>query len=286
MGKHSAQQTNTMTPKNLTVCKANQVIEASYRLTLNEQRVVLACIAQVNSKEALLVTDKFELSAQDFSGFFSVSEDRAYSELQSIAKSLYQRSVTIHNPDPKRPKLQKIETRWLSSIGYIPEEGKITLCFAQDMLPYLSELKGQFTRYKLENVGNMTSIYAIRLYELMMQWKSTGSREVEIAWLKKQFQIEDLYADMHNFKQRVLLPAINDINTHSDYQVAWSQRKTGRNVTHLNFIFTEKQPTTAPSASESKILGVRKSVIEKQAKVGESWEQAAQRIKAKQHQVK
>ena len=55
-----------MAKKKITVYKANQVIEAGYRLTLNEQRVVLACIAQVNSKEALLTTDKFELSAKDF----------------------------------------------------------------------------------------------------------------------------------------------------------------------------------------------------------------------------
>ena len=45
---------------NLMVYKANQVVEASYKLTLNEQRVVLACIAQVHSREALLTTDEFE----------------------------------------------------------------------------------------------------------------------------------------------------------------------------------------------------------------------------------
>ena len=66
----------------------NEIIEAGYKLTLNEQRVVLACIAQVNSAEKLLVTDKFELSAKDFAQLFSISEDRAYSELQSIAKTL------------------------------------------------------------------------------------------------------------------------------------------------------------------------------------------------------
>lgn len=267
-----------MKNKNLTVYKANEVVEAGYKLTLNEQRVVLACIAQVNSSEKLLVTDEFELSAKDFAKLFSISEDRAYSELQIIAKTLYQRSVTIHNPDPKRPKLKKIETRWISSIGYMPEEGKITLCFAQKMLPYLSELKGQFTRYKLEHIGNMTSIYAIRLYELLMQWKSTGVREVEIDWLKKQFDIEDLYPDMCDLKKRVIEPAIKDINTHSDYQVSWTQRKTGRRVTHLTFQFGEKAPAKA-KLKEKCILGVAVSEIEKLARPGESWEEAAKRIK-------
>ena len=141
----------------LTVYKSNQIIEASYRLSLNEQRVILVCISQVKSAEKLLVTDKFELSAKDFAKLFSISEDRAYSELQNIAKTLYQRSVTIHNPDASRPKLKKLETRWISSIGYMPEEGKIILCFSQDMLPYLSELKGQFTKYELKHKFLATS---------------------------------------------------------------------------------------------------------------------------------
>lgn len=274
-----------MDNKNLTVYKANEVVEAGYKLTLNEQRVILACIAQVNSAEKLLATDEFELSAKDFAQLFSISEDRAYSELQGIAKTLYQRSVTLHNPDPKRPKLKKIETRWISSIGYMPEEGKITLCFSQKMLPYLSELKGQFTRYKIEHIGNMTSVYAIRLYELLMQWKTTGVREIEVGWLKKQFRIEDLYPDMHNLKKRVIDPAIKDINAHSNYQVSWEQRKTGRRVTHFIFTFAEKQPVKPKAVAKPKekiIFGLKQSEIEKGARPGESWEQAATRIKAKQ----
>jgi plasmid replication initiation protein len=228
--------------QNLTVCKANEVIEAGYRLSLNEQRVVLACIGQVNSMEELLKTDEFELSAKDFANLYGISEDRAYSELQEVARNLYQRSLTIHNPDPKRPKLKKIETRWISSIGYMPEDGKIILCFAQKLLPYLSQLKGTFTRYKLEHIGNMTSMYSIRLYELLAQWQSVGKREVEIDWLKTQFQLDESYDRMFDLKKRVLDPAVKDINENSNFNVVWEQRKTGRRVTHLTFTFAEKKP--------------------------------------------
>lgn len=266
----------------LTVYKSNQIIEASYRLSLNEQRVILACIGQVKSAEKLLVTDKFELSAKDFAKLFSISEDRAYSELQSIAKTLYQRSVTIHNPDASRPKLKKLETRWISSIGYMPEEGKIILCFAQDMLPYLSELKGQFTRYELKHIGNMTSLYGIRVYELLMQWKNTGKREIEIDWLKQQFEIENKYPSIKDFKKYVIDVAVKDINTHSNYQVSWEQRKTGRKVTHLIFTFSEKQSEIEkpkrPAKKEKIIYGVPVSEIEKKARGTESYEQAAARI--------
>ena len=228
--------------KKLTVYKANEIVEAGYRLSLNEQRIVLACIAQVNSGKELSATDEFELSAKDFARLFAVSEDRAYSELQEVAKNLYQRSLTIHNPDPKRPKIKKIEMRWISSISYMPEDGKISLCFSQKILPYLSELKGQFTKYELKHIGNMKSIYAIRLYELLMQWKGTGTRTVEIEWLKQQFQLEGQYPAMKDFKKWVIDPAVKDINTHSDFEVSWTQKKTGRRVTHFTFTFGEKKP--------------------------------------------
>lgn len=251
-----------MNLKNLTICKSNEIIEAGYKLTLNEQRVVLACIAQVDSKEELLKTDEFELSAKDFAKLFGISEDRAYSELQEVAKNLYQRSLTLYNPDPNRPKLKKLETRWISSIGYIPDDGKITLCFAQKILPYLSELKGQFTRYELKNIGNMTSIYGIRLYELLMQWKQIGKREIEIEWLKNQLQLDESYTRMDNFKARVIMPAIKDINTHSNYNVSWTQRKTGKKVTHLTFEFSEKKPPAPLKKAVSKTKSVKKKTPE------------------------
>jgi plasmid replication initiation protein len=278
-----------MDKKNLTVYKANEVVEAGYKLTLNEQRVVLACIAQVNSHNALLTTDEFVLSAKDFATLFSVSEDRAYHALVEVAESLFNRYVVVNNPDPKRSKVKRLKMRWLSSIEYLTDEGKISLCFSQKILPYLSELKGCFASYELKHIGNMTSIYAIRLYELLMQWKITGVREVQIDWLKKQFEIEDLYPDMCDLKKRVIDPAIKDINTHSNLQVSWTQRKTGRRVTHFIFTFAEKQPAIpkpAPEPKERTIMGVSESDIKKQAKVGESWEQAAARIKAEQQAAK
>ena len=271
-----------MDNKKLIVYKANEVIEAGYRLSLNEQRVVLACISQVNSAEKLLVTDKFELSAKNFSSIFSVSEKRAYHSLVEVADSLFNRYVIIDNPQIDDPEVTRLKTHWISSIRYKEDSGKITLCFAQDMLPYLSELKGTFTRYEIKHIGKMTSIYAIRLYELLMQWKTTGKREIEIEWLKQQFQIEGKYSTIKNLKMRVIEPAVKDINTHSDYTVEWIQRKTGRKVTHLTFIFDKKELKTPPKPrnKEPMINGVTKSEIARKARTGESWEDAAFRIKA------
>jgi len=266
------------------VYKANEVVEAGYRLSLNEQRVMLACIGQVDSTKTLSGTELFELSAKDFAILFSVSDKTAYEALHDVAETLFNRYVIISNPFPNNPKAKYLKTRWISSIVYSPDEGKISLRFAIDMLPYLSELKKTFTRYKLEHIGKMTSIYAIRLYELLAQWQSVGKREVEIDWIKKQFEIEDQYPDMCDFKKRVIDPAVKDINEHSNFSVSWTQRKTGRKVTHFTFEFSEKQALTAEKpkrvrkVKEKLILGVPESEIRAKARIGESWEGAAARI--------
>ncbi|MFI3219261.1 MAG: RepB family plasmid replication initiator protein [Methylococcales bacterium] len=276
-----------MNNNNLTVYKSNAVIQAGYQLGLNEQRVVLACIGLVDSRKELLATDRFELSAKDFVTMFGVSEKNAYKALIEVAQTLFKRYVVIEKPFPDKPNINKLQTHWISSICYMETEGKIALMFAPDLIPYLSQLKGSFTRYDLKHIGNMTSTYGIRLYELLMQWKGTGKREIDIEWLKKQFELDASYERMDNLKRRVIDPAVKDINTHSNFNVSWEQRKTGRQVTHLIFTFAEKQPlkpekpkrTAKPK--EKMILGLPASEIEAAARAGESYEDTAARINRK-----
>lgn len=278
-----------MNTNKLTVYKANEVVEAGYKISLNEQRVVLACIAQIDSRKEVLKTDKFELTAKDFANIFEVTEKRAYQALTEVAENLFNRYIVITNP-PDEPDIKKLKTRWISSIRYNENQGKIVLRFAQDILPYLSSLEGTFTKYELKHIGRMTSIYGIRLYELLMQWRTTGKREIHIEWLKEQFELDESYNRIDNLKRRVIEPAIKEINEYSNFNVKYEQRKTGRTVTHLIFTFAEKQQTepekekalqrnTKTKVSGKMINGIPESEVIAKAKAGESWEQAAERIK-------
>lgn len=281
-----------MAKNNLTVCKSNKVIEAGYKLSLNEQRLILSCIAKVNSKKTLSATESFEVTAKEFSAQFGISLDKTYQTLKEVSEQLFERYVIIDNPNPKDKTLKYTKTRWISSVNYHPDVGKVSLVFAPFMIPYLSELQGQFTFYLLENISSMNSIYAIRLYELLMQWKTTGKREIEIDWLKKQFELDESYDRMFDLKKRVLDPAVKDINEHSNFQVEWTQRKTGRRVTHLTFIFAEKKPLTpekpkrVTKPKEKMYFGMAKSEIEKVAQIGESYEDAAVRINKSKESAK
>jgi plasmid replication initiation protein len=251
-------------PAYLTVVKSNKVVEASYMLSLAEQQVLLACIAQIDSTSALTEEYRFEVTASgvaDLAGLENISN--TYRDLKKASEKLYERSVTIDDPDPDNPKITQRKTRWISSIDYVPGEGKVVLRFAFDIIPYLSQLSREFTKYKLKHVARFESVYSIRLYELLVQWVSSGEREIEVEWLKNQFQVGDKYSRLVNLKNRVIDPAVEEINKHSNLWVKYSQLKSGRTVTHFQFKFGLKNP---PKEKQQ----LTEAEINRQARPGES----------------
>jgi plasmid replication initiation protein len=253
-------------PAYLTVVKSNKVVEASYMLSLAEQRVLLACIAQIDSTAALTEEYRFEVTASgvaDLAGLENISN--TYRDLKKASEKLYERSVIIDDPDPDNPKITQRKTRWISSIDYVPGEGKVVLRFAFDIIPYLSQLSREFTKYKLKHVTKFESVYSIRLYELLVQWISSGEREIEVEWLKNQFQVGEKYSRLVNLKKRVIDPAVEEINKHSNLWVKYGQRKSGRTITHFQFQFGLKDK---PQPLERKQL--TEEEINRQAKPGET----------------
>ncbi len=266
----------------VTVVKSNDLIDASYRLTLNEQRLVLMCIGAIKRGQFITNNSKFKVSAAEFAEYFDLPLNNAYKELQGVAEKLYERSINIKHPFPDDPKVTHIKTRWVSSITYLNGSAEIILCFAQDVIPYISMLEGRFTRYSLHAVTGMNSSYGMRFYELIRKWMSTPPHEIrhtkEIALdeLKEMLELKGKYKAIKDFKLKVLEPAMKDINTFSDIRAHYTQRKTGRRITHLIFYFKpdEQLKLQLPGSSKK----VTQEQIEKHARPGETYEQARKRL--------
>lgn len=269
------------------VAKSNHVIEASYRLTLNEQRLILLCVQQIKKGKPITAQDSFSVLASEFADMFDISSDRAYSELQTVAEKLYERSVTIYQPDPEFPKLTHTKTRWISSIDYIPDEGRVRLYFAAKMIPYVAMLEGGFTRYNLEQIAGMSSVYGIRFYELLKCWLFGEPRKVKTIGLNELKDLLDLkdpkggyqYPSIKDFKLRVLDKAMDDINQHSDLEAHYEDKKTGRKITHFTFRFAIKVRNCGASSANKKSVKIDRAFIEKHARPGETYEQAEQRLR-------
>ncbi|MCG5511490.1 replication initiation protein [Ectothiorhodospira lacustris] len=276
--------------QSLPIYKSNALVEASYRLTPAEQRIVLAAIARVRRDEPITDEVLYSVNVADYSDLVGTESHSVYKELADAALRLKRREVWIkQEPNGKGKRPRTLITGWVQSIVYIESEGRVELRFTKDMLPYLTQLSTNFTRYALADVAKMTSAHAIRLYELLCQWREAGEREVSIDWLREAFQLDGKYPAIKDFKKRVIEPAVEQINECSPLFVKWDQRKTGRRVTHLVFMFGEKpkskskkksQKKTAPATqpTEKKNPGFTDEEIAKAARPGETWEQARQRL--------
>ena len=264
----------------LQIVKSNQIIEASYRLSVAEQRVILSAISQVRRDKPVTDEVLYSVTAADLAQLRGTDPKTAYRDLQNAAERLQTRRVSlILEPDGVtiRSKRRRV-TCWVQTIDYVDQEGRIEMRFGKDILPYLTGLQREFTRYALSDVAKMTSAYGIRLYELLVQWKG-GHHVVALDDLRRWLQLEDRYPSIKDFKRWVLDPAVEQINEHSPLMVSWGQRKTGRKITHLVFDYAPKK-TKAASKTPAKRKSSKPSDadIARFARPGESWEEARARL--------
>jgi len=236
------------------VVKSNRLVEASYRLTLNEQRIILYAICRCREEQkGLFPNEPVVITADAFAKQFpSIDRGHVYHQLKEAMEALYERSVTLYEMDEDTGKEQVSKTRWISKASYVDGAGRIKVVFTSDVIKYVTRLETEFTSYQLEKVGNMTSSYAVRIYELLAQHREIGNRTLNLAWLRETLQIApDEYKLTTNFIRKVIEVAVEQINKHSDLTVSYKPVKTGRAITDFAFKIKEKgakgKATAAPS---------------------------------------
>ena len=218
----------------LTVVKANSLIEASYRLTLDEMRLLALTIGTMNPKSDQQV---FEFSVSEFVNQFpEVNADRAYTQIKSAIERISERWVKTED------ERHVTKFRWVSSQTYFKKEGRFKIALTNEIMPYLTQLKGQFTQYQLNHISGFSSVHAIRLYELFTQYKRLGERYISVEELKKWLQLEDKYDRYNNLNQWVLIPALSEINEKSDLFVGYEPIKRGRKIIGVEFNITHEKP--------------------------------------------
>jgi len=92
----------------------------------------------------------------------------------------------------------------------------------------------------------MNSAYSVRLYELLVQWKTAKKTPVfELQQFREQLGVENNeYQRMYDFKNRVLDVAVKEINEKTDIQTSYDQVKRGRKIIGFKFVVKEKPKKT------------------------------------------
>jgi plasmid replication initiation protein len=226
------------------VTKDNKLINASYSLGIPEQRVIFLAIVEARAQKQMIdARGVLQIHASSYQEQFKVEKHTSYDALKSAAKGLFDAHFEYDDIHEKTGDLVHRIVRWVQSVAYIDKTGMIELQFTDAVIPLITRLSEQYTEYDLKQVSELQSEYAIRLYELMMQWKTVGkTNKIALDDLRSKLGVEpEQYKKMCNFKARVLDLAISQINDFTDVTATYEQHKTGRTITAMSFIFKQKK---------------------------------------------
>lgn len=268
------------------VVKGNALINASYNLETTEQRLIMLAIMGAREVgESITPSSKIEIHADSYAQLFDVSLDAAYKALREAVNNLFNRQFSYTQAYKDTGKTGLVRSRWVSRIFYVDDLGLLEITFAPDVVPLITQLERHFTSYKVKQVANLTSKYAIRLYELLIAWRSAGKTPfIPLVDFRTKLGVEETeYKAMNHFKARVLDAAINQINTYTDITVEYKQHKRGRSISGFSFTFKQKnQPETISTGKKGR-QRITKKEAEEMAYLGESWPDLLARLTSQYH---
>ena len=219
---------------NNSVTKANSLIDASYKLNVQAQKLVLACLSKIDPRPEKETPKEISLTATEFSNLMGIDKKNAHRELYKAADALFRSTIQLTENN------EEIELYWIQEKAKkIKGEGAIRLVWSDKVLKYIGQLKGRFTTYKLRNIANLQSSHSIRLYELLMKFNATGERVIYLDDFKSALGISDKYKEFKILNRDVIAPSVKELNQRSDLVIKFETIKKGRSVAALSCEFKQ-----------------------------------------------
>lgn len=251
-------------PVDYWVTKANALVEANYRLSLLQQKIIITMASLIQPDDEDFKW--YRLHVNHFIEILGINNHNIYREMVVSVHNLMERVVTIYIGNQ-----EYLKTHWIQSAKYRVGGGYVDVEFDPKLKPFFLHLKNKFTTYRLQNVIRLRSVYSIRIYELLKQYQTVGKRTITIESLRKMLGIEPKeYKTYNNLKRKVIVVAHNEINEKTDISFDFKEIKIIRKVNEIEFTITKKVPAEQKPEAPKK---VRQKVKEDKRK-----EQMRQRV--------
>lgn len=231
------------------VVKSNFLIEASFRLSAIEQKIILTLATKLKNSDQEF--QKYFFNLGELASFLGLASNADYTYLRDVTKTLLGKVLTLVRSD------SILQTHWLESVEYFDSKGTAAIRFNPDLKPFLIQLKNNFTKYQLRFAIQLKSRFSIRLYELMKQYEKVGYREFTLVELREKLGIlKNEYPFYGNFKAKVLSVAKRELNEKTDISFDFEEIKIGRCVGKIRFVIRPQEPTRKAIQPELPTQGV------------------------------
>ena len=232
--------------RNNALKQSNRLIMARYKLTLYEQRMIIAICSQLHS------IDDFEpvrVRVADMADFCNFKGKDAYNRVHNTLLRLMRRTLQIMKPDGTY-----YVTHWLQTADYIEGGGIIEYGVDKLLIPDFINLKEAYFSTSAQKMMELKGDYSARLYFMIGKMAKIGEFDLPLAQIKESFELGKTYDIITNIKSRVIEPSLTEINEKTDLNITWKYIKEGRKITKLHIKVQKKDAKMAEIPSDKQDL--------------------------------
>jgi len=252
--------------KELEIRQHNALTNARYEYTELQLDLFFFIISKLRKGDKDTV---YKLDIMELSGLTGKRYNGAY--LHKATADMGSRMLEVEDDTEYRQ-------LWMfQQIRYLKGQGIIEFDLTRHVLPYLFELKNNFTSYELAAALRLTSKYAKRIYQFCSQWKDLGeTKKYDLQDFKKMLGLLDEKGNekmkqIKDFRESVLDIAVKQINEHTELHISYKLEKRGK--AFKNVIFTVKPQALAETipfdlvATAQPLPGVQQSHYDNAARI-------------------
>ncbi|WP_262668511.1 RepB family plasmid replication initiator protein (plasmid) [Lactococcus cremoris] len=238
------------------VVEHNSLITSIAKMDKTPLKMFELAVSYINTEEPPKDNTVY-LSKKDLFAFFKVSDNDKHSRFkQAVEKMQKQAFFQIKEEQGKGFKFKSIVP--IPYLEWTDYNDEVKIEFHREIMPYLINLKKNFTQHALSDIAELNSKYSIILYRwLSMQYNQykhysvKGGRRAEQveAYRNPSISIKELriitdtvnsYKQFTRFNNDVLKTPLDEINAHTSFNVTYDKIKKGRSIYSIVFHITEK----------------------------------------------
>jgi hypothetical protein len=221
----------------------NALINSPFSLSTLEWRALTALLQRISPEDEELKEHFIPVAELVDVG---TGGGKAYAQIVELSDQITERKLRVEQLGPKGERLKKPDYRiipLLALASYVEKRGGLVLVLNPLFTPYLLQLaeKGNFTKSRVAELKHLKGGYAFKLYWLLSEYRTFGTRTFTVAELRFRLGIgDDEYKDrFDNFKVKVLEKAQAEL-AKTDLAFEMEIIRKGRKVEQIRFTFSAK----------------------------------------------
>lgn len=211
------------------IAKSNALIQkARYKLTLQQQRIILYTISMIKPEDTELHEYQFDLRelCNDCGITYNGNNYNHFKEaISTLASQVFW--ITKENGE-------QVLCHWITKARIDKNNTTVSIRIDEDLKPHLIELRNNYTLLD-KSILKMKSAHSQRLYEISHSYRHLGTFNTTVTRLKELLFIEDKYPEYKEFKRNLLEKAIKEINSIGDLYIEYEEIRENRAVKEINF---------------------------------------------------